>query len=49
MSEDIIEFVLRSYGYNPTKEDINKIKKILKKYWQKINILVYYNYSKDKA
>lgn len=31
MSEDIIEFVLKSYGYNPTKEDINKIKKDLQK------------------
>ena len=31
MNEDIIEFVLRSYGYNPTKEDINKIKKDFKK------------------
>ena len=31
MSEDIIEFILRSYGYNPTKEDINKIKKDFKK------------------
>lgn len=27
MNEDVIEFILKSYGYNPTKEDIYKIKK----------------------